>query len=305
MTHRKAIYFVDRKLGVQKEELVYGEAALRFLYGEHWLGKSLGYLASRIALFSIVYGALQRLPSSKKKIAPFIEKYGIDASEFLLPVEAFRSFDDFFSRKLKPEARPIVQDDHRAMIPTDGRFLVYQDVDRCDGFIVKGKKFSLERLIGDPVLAARFQGGNLALGRLCPVDYHRFHFPCDCIPKSPRLIQGPLFSVNPIAVKQRLTYLSDNKRMITELDTALFGSVLFIEIGATNVGSIHQTYLPGSLCKKGEEKGYFSFGGSALAILFEPKRIVFDADLLNASSAHVETLCQMGQSLGSTPNPGY
>lgn len=295
---KSPIYFIDRINKEKKLERVYGDAVLDFLYGGSLVGKILAFLMAYIPLFSVIYGFFQRLPFSKRKIAPFIKKFGIDESEFLTPSHCFKSFDAFFTRKLKQKARPICHDPQIAIIPADGRFLFYPRIDQSDGFIVKGKKFSLEKLLGDPSLATSFAQGSLVLGRLCPTDYHRFHFPCDCIPSRSELINGPLYSVNPIAVKQNLSFLFENKRMITELETSSFGKVIFIEIGATSVGTIHQTYSPFTACKKGDEKGFFSFGGSSLVLLFEPGRIRFDDDLVKNSSLYIETLCQMGQSMG-------
>ncbi len=85
-------------------------------------------------------------------------------------------------------------------------------------------------------------------------DYHRFHFPCHCTPSESLSIEGPLSSVNPLALRKRVEILvqstAQNKREITILHTKYFGKVIFIEVGATCVGSIHQTYTPGVLVKK-------------------------------------------------------
>ena len=139
----------------------------------------------------------------------------------------------------------------------------------------------------------------MAIARLCPSDYHRFHFPCDGIPAKPRLINGLLYSVNPIALKKNVSILSENKRMITEIETDHFGTVLYIEIGATSVGSIRQTYTPDLKVKKGDEKGYFEFGGSCIALLFEKGRVTFDADLTANTQKGIETKANFGETLGT------
>src|SRR5262249_43546702 len=139
--------------------------------------------------------------------------------------------------------------------------------------------------------------GTLILCRLAPMDYHRFHFPIDGFASSARLIQGPLFSVNPMALRKKLRVLMENKRMITKIKSHYFDEVLMIEIGATNVGSIHQTYQKDSLVKKGDEKGYFSFGASAIALLFKPGCIKIDVDLIELSQTY-EVYAKFGQSLG-------
>lgn len=109
--------------------------------------------------------------------------------------------------------------------------------------------------------------------------------------------------MNPIALKKDIGILTKNKREMTTLITKSFGQILYIEVGATNVGSIHQTFIPNEPYAKGDEKGYFSFGGSCLVLLFEPGRIQFDQDLLEASHKNMEVRCLFGQSLGRSLIP--
>ena len=111
-------------------------------------------------------------------------------------------------------------------------------------------------------------------------------------------INGWLYSVNPAAIKKNVKIFAENKRTVCVLDTAAFGKVLFMEIGATCVGAIHETYAAGKVCKKGDEKGYFSFGGSSLILLFEPGTIQFDQDLVDASQKKIEIRGLLGQSMG-------
>ncbi|NGX53534.1 MAG: Phosphatidylserine decarboxylase proenzyme [Chlamydiae bacterium] len=294
---KESISYIDRKSGEKKIEKVYGQFALEFLYNGNVLGHSLAYLSAKLAFLSKLYGWWMSQPWTKKKIPSFIEKYHVDQSEFQDPVDSFRSFNDFFCRKLKPEARPIAESD--AIIPTDGRYLVYPDISQSDGFLVKGKQFSLKALLQDGELAAKYEKGSLVMGRLNPSDYHRFHFPINCRASSPRLINGLLYSVNPISLKQNIHRLAENKRMITQLESEDFGKVLYLEVGATNVGAIHQTYDPSKNQKKGNEKGFFSFGGSTIILIFKNRSIKFPDDLLKHSSQRIETLCHMGQPLGS------
>lgn len=294
------LYYIDRRTGEKREEQVYGATALNFLYGETFfsrtLGKFLALLCSKLSICSRAYGWWQRRSWTKKNVIPFIKKYGVDESEFLDSAASFNSFDEFFVRHLKLETRPISPSP--VIIPADGRYRVYQDISTVDGFLVKGKKFQLKELLQDEKLADEYASGGMVMARLCPVDYHRFHFPCDCIPSRPHLINGWLYSVNPIALKQRIEIFAENKRILTTLETENLGKVLFLEVGATNVGSIHETFTPGKSYRKGEEKGFFSFGGSALIILFKPKRVIFDQDLIQNTTKGIETLCLLGQSLG-------
>lgn len=300
-----SIVFIERKTGQKEQEMVYGGDALKFLYGKSFLSRTIGRplaaLLAKNSFFSAAYGWWQKQPWTACKIRPFIKKYSVDASEFLEPVDTFKSFNDFFIRKLKPEARPIAPAENTAIIPADGRYLFHQRIDLSDGFAVKGQKFKLAELLQNEKLAVEYCQGSMAMARLCPTDYHRFHFPCACIPGDSRLINGWLYSVNPIAIKQNIDIFTQNKRTICVLETENFGKVLFLEIGATNVGSINQTYVPHKKQAKGAEKGYFAFGGSALIILFQPNKIIFDADLIAATQQNLEIRCLMGQSMGTHP----
>jgi len=164
---------------------------------------------------------------------------------------------------------------------------------------VKGQKFDVPALLDDAHLGKKYQNGSLLLSRLCPVDYHRFHFPCAGVPGETRIINGPLFSVSPLALRQRLAYFWENKRTVTELVTETMGTVLCMEIGATCVGSIHQTFTPGKRVEKGDEKGYFAFGGSSTILLFEPDVLTLDSDLLSAGSQMQELYAKVRTSAGT------
>lgn len=301
----KIIRYIDRISGEEKQEKVYGGAFIQLLYGPSLLSRFLGKLflplISRFSFPSKLYGALQKTAWSQSKIQPFIKIFQVDASEFQDPVSSFKSFNDFFIRKLKPSARPFVEDEQTAILPADARYLVFPNIDHSQGFFVKGKKFSLATLLQNSQLATQFAHGSMVIARLAPVDYHRFHFPCAGFAHPPQPIAGSLHSVNPLALKKHGDTLAENKRMITQIDTACFGTVLSIEVGAVCVGTIHQTFKPETMQKKGAEKGYFSFGGSCLILLFKPGMIQLDQDLIDASSRSLEVLGKLGQSLGSCP----
>lgn len=297
-----SIIYIDRQSGKKLVEKIYKKKALEFLYGDQWYAKKLGPsllpLVAKLPLFSQFYGYLQKQPSSAKKIRSFITEFDVNEMEFLEPVDQFNSFNDFFIRKLKKEARPICNEVDTAIIPADGRYYFYQDVSKVPGFILKDKKFSLASLIQNEHLAKEYADGSMMIARLCPSDYHRFHFPCAGTPGPTQLINGWLYSVNPIAIKKNIAIFTENKRTLCELTSDQFGKVLYLAIGATNVGSIVETYSPCTPCEKGDEKGYFEFGGSALVLLFQKGRIAFDADLLSATNENIEMRCLFGQSMG-------
>lgn len=294
------ILYIDRASGLEKEEKVYGGKYLQWLYGKGFVATLCSFFCLpqlfQLPFFSWLYGQAQKSRWSRKKIAPFITTFHIDTTEFAVDSAAFTSFNDFFIRKLKPSARPIDQRENRLIMPADGRYLVFPKIEQVSDFWVKGKRWSLETLLQDPLLAQDYREGSMAIVRLCPTDYHRFHFPCAAKVGTPRQIPGGLASVNPIALERKSSLLTENKRMITELRSPLFGRIQYIEVGATFVGSICQTFHKGE-CFKGEEKGYFEFGGSCLILLFEKERIEFDADLIEASSSKKEVLGRLGSSL--------
>jgi phosphatidylserine decarboxylase len=279
-------------------EQVYGESFLRWAYGTP-LGKlALGTFVKR-PFFSKFYGWRMDQAKSAGKIPAFLRDYSMDVGEFADDPGSFRSFNEFFYRKLKPAARPIDAGPSSIVFPADGRHLGFEKASQIAGVFVKGQRFDLERLLGSNELADRYRDGALVLSRLCPVDYHRFHFPVAGIPSGTTLVNGPLFSVSPFALRQNLGYLWENKRTITRIETPDIGTVLMLEIGATCVGSIHQTFTPEKLVSKGSEKGYFAFGGSSTLTLFEPGRITLAQDLLEHSSRQTELYARMGSLMGT------
>lgn len=301
------IVVIDRESGKKESEKVFGDWAIDLLYGKSWWSRTFGKVfreaTSRWLFFSQLYGWWQRTHWSASQIVPFIKKYGINANEFLDPVDSFGCFNDFFIRALKPEARPIAGDKEVAVIPADGRYRFISNIAEAGDIIIKGESFSIAQLLDDPALAERYANGSMVLARLCPSDYHRFHFPTLALPMTTRLINGYLYSVNPLSVKKSLKRFCENRRMVTELRTEHFGTIQYVEVGATSVGSIVQTVAPHTIQPKGGEKGYFAFGGSALVLLFEPGRLTFSEDLENLGREGLEIKCLMGQPLGTmSPN---
>jgi phosphatidylserine decarboxylase len=293
-----AIRYFNRHTGREETEQVYGEGFLKFSYGNPLGALPLHAMVKRGG-FSRWYGRRMDSPATKAKVAPFIDQYGLDPAEFADAPDSYATFNEFFYRKLKPQARPIA--DTAAVFPADGRHLGFQKASEIKGVFVKGQSFDLGRLLGDDSLAAKYADGSLVLSRLCPVDYHRFHFPATGTPGEVKLINGPLFSVSPIALRRRLSYLWENKRTITKLETSDLGTVLLMEIGATCVGSILQTFTPGKPVQKGDEKGYFAFGGSSTITIFEPGAVTLAADLAECSSRQVELYAKVGTTMGEAP----
>lgn len=298
----RPVRFYHRRLQRVMEEAVYGERWLRWVYGTV-PGRCGLRLLVRRPLFSKFYGWLMDRPSSRRRILPFIRQYGIDTSEFAEEPESFRTFNQFFHRRLKPECRPVAGGENVAVFPADGRHWICPELSPETDFLVKGQRFDLAAFLGDGALAEQYLGGVLVMSRLCPVDYHRYHFPCAGVPDENRWINGWLYSVNPIALWRNVRYLWENKRSYCLLESPVFGKVVYAEIGATCVGGLERTYRPGKPVEKGEEKGYFRFGGSCVILIFAKNKLKPDEDLIHQSALGMETHALMGERLGVARGP--
>ena len=284
------IRYIDRADGQEKIEKVPGEFWLNWLYNNPVGELSLEAFVKRKAL-SEWYGDKMDAPESADKIDGFVEQYGIDLNE--AQKQKFNSFNDFFYRKLKSNARPINFDSNLVVSPADGKIFAYQNITTQD-FIVKGYRFNLGEYLQDSTLTKEFQGGSLIIVRLCPTDYHRFHFPVSGKLISDRKIKGDLYSVSPIALHKKIELICLNKREISVIENDKVEKFIYSEVGATMVGSIIQTYENKSVVK-GEEKGYFKFGGSTVILFFKKGKINIDQDLLNNTKNGLETAVKMGE----------
>jgi phosphatidylserine decarboxylase len=253
---------------------------------------------------SIKQGRKYDDPASAAQIPGFINFHQLDMSEVLHPTESFKNFNEFFYRALKPDARPCSAQENPNIIvsPADCRSVVFDRLDDAQSIWVKGREFSVERLLGNayPEDAKRFQNGALGIMRLAPQDYHRFHIPVDGIMGEPKLIEGEYYTVNPMAIRSALDVYGENVRVCVPIDSVAHGRVMVICVGAMMVGSTVITRSAGEKVRRAEELGYFKFGGSTLLLLFEPGVMQFDEDLVANSKGALETLIRVGMSVGRT-----
>ncbi|CAJ2649081.1 unnamed protein product [Trifolium pratense] len=248
-------------------------------------------------------GAKMDSLESAADIPKFIESYKgqINLAEVKYPLEHFKTFNEFFIRELKPGSRPIASAEHEniAVCGADCRLMAFKSVDDSSRFWIKGRKFSVQGLLGKEMCSSAFADGTLVIFRLAPQDYHRFHLPVSGTVEQFVNIPGCLFTVNPIAVNSKYcNVFTENKRVVSIISTVDFGKVAFVAIGATMVGSINFTKKKGDYVKKGDEFGYFSFGGSTVICVFEKDSIAIDEDLLSNSTRSLETLVTVGMRLG-------
>ncbi len=292
------ICYIDRKTGNNLQEIVPGERWLKWLYYNPFGKLTLEGLVKRRFL-SQWYGRKMDKPASKNKIPGFIKELNINMGEALRPAHDFTTFNDFFIRRLKPESRPIDRDVNAIVSPADGKTLGFSKIDSLDTFFAKGQEFSIEKLLQDQSLGKRYAGGTLLILRLAPADYHRFHFPANGRISKSTHIKGAYYSVSPYAVKERMKIYWENTREYSVLTTVNAGDIILCEIGATMVGSIVQNYLPDTEVLKGDEKGWFSFGGSTVIVLFEKDRVKVDTDILENTRKGYETTIRIGEKLAT------
>ncbi len=295
----KKIEVINRKTGEKFIEKIYGEDAMKLFYGKAWMAQVTEKLLTRKFL-SNVYGAFNDSQASKHKIPEFIKTMEISEQECEKDVSEYNSFNEFFARKLKPDARPIDNNPLSIISPSDGRLLVFPKLEDSTLSYVKWASLKLRDLFHENHnLANRFRNGSCAVLRLCPADYHRFHFPVSGVVGVTKSVPGLLHSVSPFALEHKIPVYCMNKRAITELDSPVMGKVVLMEVGALFIGSIVQTHKPSTEVTKGEEKGFFKFGGSTCILFFEPNSVQFDPDLVKNSLAGFETLVCMGEKIAT------
>ena len=230
-------------------------------------------------------------------IGPFIRKSGVRMADYL--PETYHSFNDFFTRHIRPELRPLPQDPACLSAPCDGRLSAYH-LEETGVFDIKGSRYDVRALLGDDPRAALFAGGDCLVFRLCVDDYHRYHYIDDGEKGENVFIPGRLHTVRPIALEHTNVFIQ-NCREYTLMQTRHFGTVAQIEVGALLVGRICNLHGAGPI-QRGAEKGRFEFGGSTVIVLFQKDAVRPDPALLARTAADQETPVQCGAVIGHT-NP--
>lgn len=292
------VSYYNRDKKIYETEAIVGESSLTWLYNTT-IGMGLLEAIVKKKFFSSIYGKYLDSKFSKNKIAPFIRDYSINEDEFLEEVNSFKSFNEFFYRKVKISSRNINMNDNILVSPGDGKILAFKNININQIIQVKGYTYSLEELIGNHNFAENYQGGSILVLRLCPTDYHRFHFIDSGTCDSPNKINGFYYSVSPIALSKVKKIFCQNKRQYCVFHSDNFKDILYVEVGATCVGSIIDTFKPGEKYERGSEKGYFKFGGSTVILFFQKDTITIDEEILSHSSLGFETLVKLGYAIGA------
>lgn len=239
-------------------------------------------------------GAFMDSPLSVPLIKKFIKKHNLDTSDYIM--RRFRSYNEFFTRKVKPEKRPVDYRSDHLISPCDSKLSVYR-IQKNSIFKIKDSLYKISDLLANEFLARRYDGGYCFIYRLEVDDYHRYCYIDDGQKTENFFIDGELHTVNPIALKHYNIY-KRNCREYTVMHTDNFGDVVHMEVGALMVGRIcnhHGEYY----FVKGEEKGMFKFGGSTIVQLFEKDRIRPDRDIIKNTREGFETVVHYGEKTGT------
>ena len=300
------IQFHNRVSNRVENEKVYGSQYVDLAYKN-----TVGYFLTKHVFakrwLSKIMGAVENSKSSVSKIEPFIERYEIKMEDY--EPQEFKSFNEFFIRKFKWGARPFNPSPKVFCAGAEARYLAFVNISANTRVKVKGIDVSISELFGNTKeahsFAQEFEGGTVIIARLCPVDYHRYHFPCSGEVVQQYTVSGLLHSVNPIALAVHPEIFLVNERQVCILKNETFGKVAMIEVGALGVGKIVQSYAErnfiGTKFDKGAEKGYFLFGGSTVIWVLKKGAMTLAQDLINNSSNNeviLETWIPLGDTLG-------
>ena len=287
----------NRKNKQLEIEKVAGEKILNWLYISP-IGKNLLELIVKKKLTSKIYGSYCDLSLSAKKIPSFVTDLDIDMSIYKKNLDEFTSFNDFFTRELKSQYLNFNSENKYLTSPCQSRVLAYTNINNSSILNIKGFNYSLNDLLQDEETSSNYECGTCMIFRLCPTDYHRFHFIDSGICEPTHNITGSYYSVNPISLEKMKKVFVENKRQWSILKSDNFDDIIYIEVGATCVGSIIQSYSPNTYVKRGDEKGYFKFGGSTVILLFKKDSVIIDDDILENSKNNIETLINVGEIIG-------
>lgn len=277
----------DRKTKTYEDIVQYGAGKLDFLYnnpvGRIFLGIAVSPFVSNI------YASKNARKSSVKKIPAFIKEHNIDMSDF--EDREYKSFTDFFTRKIRYGKRPVDMTPGALISPADSKLLVYE-IEKDTVMRIKGRTYTADEILGDSENAKEFAGGYALVFRLTVDDYHRFCYPDKGCLISKRFIKGKLHTVSPVSKNHKI-YM-ENTRLVNLLKTEKFGTIAYIEVGAMLIGRIVDNGT--DVFEKGQEKGYFEPGGSTVIIMV--RNVEIDKDIMEQSASGIETKVRYGERIG-------
>lgn len=281
--------------GIITEQTGTQERVLNLLYGN---------VLGRLFLKPLTAPRLSRLagqflssPASRFLIGPFVRRNNIDMTQF--EDVSYRSYNAFFSRRIREGIRPIDMDPLHLISPCDSKLTVLPITRHCR-FTLKQTEYTVASLLKNDDLASEYEGGYALIFRLCVDDYHRYCYVADGQVDPPVQIPGILHTVNPIA-NDHFPIYKENTREFTMLHTKEFSDILIMEVGALLVGKIVNHHVTSNV-NRGQEKGYFQFGGSTIVLLLKAGQAVIDPDILLNSQNEIETVVRYGEKIGTASN---
>ena len=282
--------YIDREGNITIEESGQ-DKLLDWMYHHH-----VGRMVLKVLIkpeISKATGWLLNQRCSKILIQPFIRKNHIDMS--LYEEKDYSSYNDFFTRQIRKEYRPIEPEENALISPCDGKLSVYP-VEEDSRFRIKNTDYTLEALLRSKKLAKKYQGGYVCVFRLTVDDYHRFCYVDNGRKSGNYHIPGVFHTVNPAANDVCPIY-KENTREFSLLKSEHFKTVLMMEVGALMVGRIVNHQEAGYV-KKGAEKGTFEFGGSTVILVLQKNAVELEENILQNTRNGYETIVKMGEKIG-------
>lgn len=273
------------------ENIKENSGILKFLYNTV-PGRAVLKLITSPAI-SKIGGAYMDSKLSKIHIRGFIDNNGIDMSQYE-EVE-YKSFNDFFTRKILAGERLVCSDENALISPCDGHLSAYR-INENSEFYIKKSRYQVKDLIAGSTQAPDYNGGVCLILRLCVDDYHRYGNIDNGDIVENNYISGKLHTVRPIAVNRYPVFVQ-NSREYTIIDTEHFGKVAQIEVGALMIGKIKNHQKSGKV-ERGSEKGMFLYGGSTIVLLFEQGKVEIPEEYFEATKKDIETTVKYGSKIG-------
>ena len=288
--------YIDRKGNITIEENGQ-DKLLRHLYND-WGGRLCLKVLVR-PFVSELGGAFLNTRFSARIVPGFVKRNNIDLS--VCEKQEFSSYNDFFTRRLKAGQRPIAENERFLISPCDAKLTVCR-ISGESRFYIKDTQYTVKSLLKNERLAERYLGGYALIFRLTVEDYHHYCYPADGQKSDNVKIPGVFHTVNP-AANDVFPIYRENSREYCLLKTEKFGTLVLMEVGAMMVGKITNLH-PGSCeMKRGQEKGWFEFGGSTIVVLVQHGKVRLDADLPENSENGYETIVRMGERIGECKLP--
>jgi phosphatidylserine decarboxylase len=297
MNNPFGLAYYDRQSGQRHTERVFAAGFLHWSYNSR-LGRALTQWVLAQPAVSRCCGWMARRAWSKRLIEPFARRMHVDISDVSRFTRPFLCFNDFFVREYVGPMESTAVGPSVCISPSDGKVLILRDLKPQQTVRVKRSCFNLQQLLGNERLGDQFAGGSAVIVRLGLSDYHHFHFPVTGTPGPARVIPGKLYAGGPYGLRKPTPFYVENHRMVTLIDSDLYGTVAQVEIGAFTVGSIRQQFTPGEQVHRGQKKGHFELGGSTVVLVFAAATIEFDTDLSRNSQQEIETRVRLGESIG-------